>query len=96
MHSSNVRWAEVLWTDTVTQAQLLLRDLKIAQCKFTFCFLDEFNSPLADTKLPPRAAFTAQIIGTLLGAVLNYGKENKAVVRVANRSRSCSVDELCH
>ncbi|KAF8135498.1 OPT oligopeptide transporter protein-domain-containing protein [Boletus edulis] len=42
--------------NTVTQAQLLLRDLKIAQY----------------AKLPPRAAFTAQIIGTLIGAVLNY------------------------
>ncbi|KAG6370490.1 OPT oligopeptide transporter protein-domain-containing protein [Boletus reticuloceps] len=27
---------------------------------------------MKDTKLPPRAAFTAQIIGTLLGAILNY------------------------
>ncbi|OJA16703.1 hypothetical protein AZE42_11172 [Rhizopogon vesiculosus] len=43
--------------NTVTQAQLLLRDLKIAQY----------------AKLPPRAAFTAQILGTLLGAVLNFG-----------------------
>ncbi|TFY74807.1 hypothetical protein EWM64_g9205 [Hericium alpestre] len=42
--------------NSVTQAQLLLRDLKIAQY----------------TKLPPRAAFTAQMIGTLLGCVLNY------------------------
>ncbi|KAN0091066.1 OPT oligopeptide transporter domain containing protein [Tylopilus felleus] len=42
--------------NTVTQAQLLLRDLKIAQY----------------AKLPPRAAFTAQIIGTLFGAVLNF------------------------
>jgi OPT family oligopeptide transporter len=42
--------------NSVNQAQLLLRDLKIAQY----------------TKLPPRAAFTAQIIGTLFGAILNY------------------------
>ncbi|KAF8896110.1 OPT oligopeptide transporter protein-domain-containing protein [Infundibulicybe gibba] len=42
--------------NSVVQAQLLLRDLKIAQY----------------TKLPPRAAFTAQIIGTLFGAVLNF------------------------
>ncbi|KAG2078169.1 OPT superfamily oligopeptide transporter [Suillus decipiens] len=42
--------------NSVSQATLLLRDLKIAQY----------------AKLPPRAAFTAQIIGTLLGAVLNY------------------------
>ncbi|OJA16704.1 hypothetical protein AZE42_11173 [Rhizopogon vesiculosus] len=42
--------------DTVTQAQLPLRDLKIAQY----------------VKLPPRAAFTAQILGTLLGAVLTF------------------------
>ena len=27
----------------------------------------------SDVKLPPRAAFTAQIIGTLLGSILNYG-----------------------
>ncbi|KAG6865789.1 hypothetical protein C0991_011781 [Blastosporella zonata] len=42
--------------NSVNQALLLLRDLKIAQY----------------TKLPPRAAFTAQIIGTLFGAVLNF------------------------
>ncbi|KAF8150696.1 OPT oligopeptide transporter protein-domain-containing protein [Crassisporium funariophilum] len=42
--------------NSVTQAQLLLRDLKIAQY----------------TKLPPRAAYTAQIIGTLFGCVLNF------------------------
>ncbi|KAG2059197.1 OPT superfamily oligopeptide transporter [Suillus hirtellus] len=42
--------------NTVSQAQLLLRDLKIAQY----------------AKLPPRAAFTAQIVGTLLGAILNF------------------------
>nr|GAT45290.1 OPT oligopeptide transporter [Mycena chlorophos] len=42
--------------NSVSQAQLLLKDLKIAQY----------------TKLPPRAAFTAQILGTLLGAILNF------------------------
>ncbi|KII92275.1 hypothetical protein PLICRDRAFT_50693 [Plicaturopsis crispa FD-325 SS-3] len=42
--------------NSVSQAQLLLRDLKIAQY----------------TKLPPRAAFTAQIVGTLFGSVLNF------------------------
>ncbi|KAI0001375.1 OPT oligopeptide transporter protein-domain-containing protein [Russula compacta] len=42
--------------NSINQAELLLRDLKIAQYM----------------KLPPRAAFTAQIIGTLLGSVLNY------------------------
>lgn len=42
--------------NSVFQAGLLLRDLKIAQY----------------TKLPPRAAFTAQIIGTLFGSILNY------------------------
>ncbi|KAF4613761.1 hypothetical protein D9613_007594 [Agrocybe pediades] len=42
--------------NSVNQAQLLLRDLKIAQY----------------TKLPPRAAFSAQIIGTLFGSVLNF------------------------
>ncbi|KAG1828958.1 OPT oligopeptide transporter protein-domain-containing protein [Suillus variegatus] len=39
-----------------TKPNLLLRDLKIAQY----------------AKLPPRAAFTAQILGTLLGAILNF------------------------
>jgi len=42
--------------NSVSQAQLLLRDLKLAQY----------------TKLPPRAAFTAQIVGTLFGSVLNF------------------------
>ncbi|KAG1772814.1 OPT oligopeptide transporter protein-domain-containing protein [Suillus occidentalis] len=49
--------------NTVAQAMLLLRDLKIAQY----------------AKLPPRAAFTAQIIGTLLGAVLNYVLMNSII-----------------
>ncbi|VDC00489.1 unnamed protein product [Peniophora sp. CBMAI 1063] len=49
--------------NSVTQAQLLLRDLKIAQY----------------TKLPPRAAFTAQIVGTLFGAVLNYVLMNSII-----------------
>ncbi|KIK49245.1 hypothetical protein CY34DRAFT_20247 [Suillus luteus UH-Slu-Lm8-n1] len=49
--------------NTVAQALLLLRDLKIAQY----------------AKLPPRAAFTAQIIGTLLGAVLNYVLMNSII-----------------
>ncbi|OJA20503.1 hypothetical protein AZE42_11975 [Rhizopogon vesiculosus] len=49
--------------NTVTQAQLLLRDLKIAQY----------------AKLPPRAAFTAQIIGTLLGAILNFMMMNSII-----------------
>jgi OPT family oligopeptide transporter len=49
--------------NTVYQAQLLLRDLKIAQY----------------AKLPPRAAFTAQILGTLLGAVLNYIMMNSII-----------------
>ncbi|KAG2062938.1 OPT oligopeptide transporter [Suillus decipiens] len=49
--------------NTVTQAQLLLRDLKIAQY----------------AKLPPRAAFTAQILGTLLGAVLNFIMMNSII-----------------
>ncbi|KAG8217851.1 OPT oligopeptide transporter [Butyriboletus roseoflavus] len=42
---------------------LLLRDLKIGQY----------------AKLPPRATFTAQIIGTLLGAVLNYVLMNSII-----------------
>ncbi|KAF8552269.1 OPT superfamily oligopeptide transporter [Imleria badia] len=49
--------------NTVSQAILLLRDLKIGQY----------------AKLPPRAAFTAQIIGTLLGAVLNYFMMNSII-----------------
>lgn len=27
-----------------------------------------------DTKLPPRAAFAAQIIGTLFGSILNFSE----------------------
>ncbi|CAK5278568.1 unnamed protein product [Mycena citricolor] len=49
--------------NSVTQAQLLLRDLKIAQY----------------VKLPPRAAFTAQIIGTLFGAILNFVLMNSII-----------------
>ncbi|KAF7312525.1 OPT oligopeptide transporter [Mycena indigotica] len=49
--------------NSVIQAQLLLRDLKIAQY----------------TKLPPRAAFTAQILGTLFGAVLNFVLMNSII-----------------
>ncbi|KAI0306821.1 OPT oligopeptide transporter protein-domain-containing protein [Multifurca ochricompacta] len=49
--------------NSVNQAELLLNDLKIAQY----------------TKLPPRAAFTAQIIGTLVGSVLNYIMMNSII-----------------
>ncbi|KAJ6513070.1 OPT oligopeptide transporter protein-domain-containing protein [Mycena sanguinolenta] len=49
--------------NSVVQAQLLLRDLKIAQY----------------TKLPPRAAFTAQVSGTLFGAILNYVLMNSII-----------------
>ncbi|KAH8115217.1 OPT oligopeptide transporter protein-domain-containing protein [Phellopilus nigrolimitatus] len=49
--------------NSVNQAQLLLRDLKIAQY----------------TKLPPRAAFVAQVAGTLLGAVLNFVLMNSII-----------------
>ncbi|KAF8271942.1 OPT oligopeptide transporter protein-domain-containing protein [Lactarius quietus] len=49
--------------NSVTQAQLLLQDLKIAQY----------------TKLPPRVAFTAQIIGTLFGSILNYIMMNSII-----------------
>jgi len=41
--------------NSVNQAELLLQDLKTAQY----------------TKLPPRAAFIAQIVGTLVGAIIN-------------------------
>ncbi|KAI9452352.1 OPT oligopeptide transporter protein-domain-containing protein [Lactarius psammicola] len=49
--------------NSVTQAGLLLKDLKIAQY----------------TKLPPRAAFTAQIIGTMFGSILNYIMMNSII-----------------
>ncbi|KAL5523449.1 hypothetical protein ACEPAG_7622 [Sanghuangporus baumii] len=49
--------------NSVSQAQLLLRDLKIAQY----------------TKLSPRAAFTAQTAGTLLGSVLNFVLMNSII-----------------
>ncbi|KAG2144821.1 OPT oligopeptide transporter protein-domain-containing protein [Suillus cothurnatus] len=49
--------------NTVLQATLLLRDLKIAQY----------------AKLPPRAAFMSQIIGTLLGAAINYVLMNSII-----------------
>jgi len=49
--------------NSVNQAALLLRDLKIAQY----------------TKLPPRAAFTAQIIGTVHGSILNYVVMNSII-----------------
>ncbi|KAH8992871.1 OPT oligopeptide transporter [Lactarius hatsudake] len=49
--------------NSVIQAQVLLRDLKIAQY----------------TKLPPRAAFAAQIIGTLFGSILNYIMMNSII-----------------
>lgn len=40
-----------------------------------FHFFETYNVDILhiDTKLPPRAAFTAQIFGTLLGSVLNFG-----------------------
>ena len=50
---------------------------------------------LSDTKLAPRAAFTAQIIGTLFGSVLNYSEylfwlsETAALTRISH-------DELYH
>ncbi|TFK54408.1 OPT superfamily oligopeptide transporter [Heliocybe sulcata] len=49
--------------NSVSQAQLLLRDLKIAQY----------------TKVPPRAAFTAQILGTLIGSILNFVLMNSII-----------------
>ncbi|KAG6331947.1 hypothetical protein ID866_7144 [Astraeus odoratus] len=49
--------------NSTNQAELLLRDLKIAQY----------------TKLPPRAAFTAQMVGTIFGACLNYVLMNSIV-----------------
>jgi hypothetical protein len=68
-------WVNGLFSDAVTQATLLLRDLKIGQCMSPGIILNsEVRYILTDAKLPPRASFTAQIIGTLLGAVLNYCK----------------------
>ena len=61
----------------MTQAQLLLRDLKIAQCENQFVIILPVVLELlrfTDTKLPPRAAFTAQITGTLFGSVLNFSR----------------------
>lgn len=55
--------AKHVLADSVNQAQLLLRDLKIAQY----------------AKLPPRAAFTAQIIGTLIGSILNFVLMNSII-----------------
>ncbi|KZO97758.1 OPT superfamily oligopeptide transporter [Calocera viscosa TUFC12733] len=49
--------------NSVSQGQLLLRDLKIAQY----------------VKVPPRCAFTVQICGTLLGAVLNWVMMNSII-----------------
>ncbi|KAI6039134.1 OPT oligopeptide transporter protein-domain-containing protein [Pisolithus marmoratus] len=49
--------------NTMNQAQLLLRDLKVAQY----------------VKLPPRAAFAAQVIGTLFGAVVNFVLMNSII-----------------
>jgi hypothetical protein len=76
---SHGQWPSVLnhrKIDSVNQAALLLRDLKIAQCRFASPYhfwISEFSFLRPpDTKLPPRAAFTAQIMGTLLGSVLNY------------------------
>ena len=35
-----------------------------------------------DVKLPPRAAFTAQMIGTLFGSLLNFGKSSLKCIRL--------------
>ena len=60
--------------DSFMQASLLLRDLKIAQCELlSLCVAILFSTSSIDVKLPPRASFTAQILGTLIGASLNYG-----------------------
>ena len=63
--------------DAVNQAQLLLRDMKIAQCELPFFpppnLYKFFFILFSDVKLPPRAAFTAQVIGTLFGSLLNFG-----------------------
>jgi hypothetical protein len=84
--------SDLLFTDSVTQAQLLMRDLKIAQCERFF--LQKFSyltPPLIDTKLPPRAAFTAQIFGTLFGAVLNFSMLCCTLVRCGLLTTTYSV-----
>ena len=75
-------WKFYHTVDSVNQAQLLLRDLKIAQY----------------TKLSPRAAFTAQISGTLLGSILNYGMEFKFKCSLNRKMTSFggSLDEQHH
>ena len=45
----------------------------------TLCSELSQDFALLDTKLPPRAAFTAQVIGTLFGAVLNYVLMNSII-----------------
>ncbi|EJU00895.1 oligopeptide transporter [Dacryopinax primogenitus] len=54
----------VLWSyNSVAQGLLVLRDLKIAQY----------------VKLPPRCTYTVQILGTLIGALLNWVMMNSIV-----------------
>jgi hypothetical protein len=43
----------------------------VARCVLSNRYI-RCGSSFQDTKLPPRAAFTAQIVGTLFGAVLNF------------------------
>ena len=51
----------------------------------------------SDTKLPPRAAFTAQIIGTLFGSILNYSEYLFFLDYVELAALTCiSYDELYH
>lgn len=58
--------------------------------------LDVSSLRLSDTKLPPRAAFTAQIIGTVFGSILNYSEYLFVHRRTAALTPCISHDELYH
>lgn len=60
-------YATLYGYNSVTQATSLLRDLKMGQY----------------TKLPPRVTFTCQVLGSIIGGVLNFVVANN--VLVANR-----------
>ena len=60
-------YATLYGYNSVTQATSLLRDLKMGQY----------------TKLPPRVTFTCQVLGSIIGGVLNFVVANN--VLTANR-----------
>ena len=56
---------------------------KLLNVGLSLCPLPSINEfSCLDTKLPPRAAFTAQITGTLLGAILNFSASLAVSVRL--------------